>query len=151
GEVVVEPVEADDALVVHALGRLPHDAVVLAPLGDPAFPLALAEPDLLLPAQLVAALPLDALHAVHELRELVELRPLLVSLLDGNGHIGPALDRQAARLLAAATAPTGAGKKLGGHLAEPAAALLEAGRRAFDGLPAEPLGAVFALLLGRLG
>src|SRR5204863_5665116 len=72
------------------------------PVGDLALPLALAEPDLLLPLQLVIALLLDAQDAVHELREGVELRPRLVCAVDRNGYVGPALDRQAPRLLAAA-------------------------------------------------
>src|SRR5205814_1326214 len=99
---IAELVEADDTLVLGALGRLPRDQLVLALLGDPTFPLALAEPDLLLPGHAVVALLLDGEHAVHELREVVVLRPGLVRLVDGNGHVGPALNRQAPRLLASA-------------------------------------------------
>src|SRR3954469_5494810 len=81
-EVVRELVEADDPLVLHAAVRLPDDAVVLAPLGDAPLPLATAEPDLLAPTDLVAALLLHVQHPVHEARELVELRELLVHLID---------------------------------------------------------------------
>src|ERR1051326_2099531 len=80
--------------------RLPGDAVVLATCGDLAFPLARADPDLLPPLELRVALLLNTEHAVHELRELLEVGPRLVGLLDRNRDIGVALDRQAARLLA---------------------------------------------------
>src|ERR1051326_1039780 len=81
--------------------RLPGDAVVLATVGDLASPPARAEPDLLPPLELVVALLLNTEHAVHELRELLEVGPRLVGLLDRNRDIGVALDRQAACLLAA--------------------------------------------------
>ena len=63
--------------------------------------------DLLLPADLVASLPLDVEHPAHELRELVEARPCLVGPLDRHRHVGPALDRNAPRLLRAAAPAAG--------------------------------------------
>src|SRR5262249_28709570 len=136
-QVVVELVEADDALVRHAARRLPGDAVVLATLGDAAFPLPLAEPDLLLEADLVVPLPLDAKQAVHDLRPRAELRPLGVALAAGDSDIGPALDGEAARLLPAGPAPasTSAGNRLRESLAGDAAAA-ELLLRAFDGFRA---------------
>jgi hypothetical protein len=41
---------------------------------------------------------------MHEARELVELRELFVDLVDRKRDIGPALDREAPRLLAATVA-----------------------------------------------
>src|ERR687885_771022 len=66
-----------------SLRRLPGDPVVLPPVGDLALPLAPAEPDLLLPLEMLIVLLLDAQHSVHELRELLELRPLLIGLCTG--------------------------------------------------------------------
>src|SRR5581483_8847315 len=125
----------------------PHDAFVLAALGDPSLPLATAEPDLLLPADAVAAFLLDVEDSVHELRELVELRPCLVRLVDRYGDVGPALDRQPPGLLrpAAATATAAA---LPEHLSGQATADLALG--ALGGFLAEPLGLVLACVLGGL-
>src|ERR1051326_5922203 len=97
--------------------RLPGDAVVLATVGDLAFPLARAEPDLLAPLELGVALLLDAEHAVHELRELLEVGPRLVGLLDRNRDIGVALDRQAARLLTVPFSASGLSEDGPGRLA----------------------------------
>ena len=94
--------EADMNLVGHTARRLPDDPVVLTLLGDASFPLTLAEPDLLLPADLVLAFLLHVEHAMHELRVLVELRPGFVCLVDRDRHVRPALNREPARLLAAA-------------------------------------------------
>src|SRR6478672_3737693 len=98
GEVVRELVEAHDPLVRHAALSRPDDAIVLAPLGDAAFPLAAAEPDLLAPADLVLALLLDVEHAMHEAWELIELRELFVHLVARQRDVRPALDREAPRL-----------------------------------------------------
>src|SRR3954453_8236077 len=89
---VVELVEADDSGMRRARDGLPGDQLVLAAVGDLAFPLPLAEPDLLLPAELVVLLLLDAEDAVHELGELLELGPLLVDGRDGRRDVRPALD-----------------------------------------------------------
>ena len=60
--------------------------------------------------------------AVHELRELLELRPRLVCLLHRDGDVRPALDRQTSRL-AAAQATTAAAEQLGcGFAGDPSAA-----------------------------
>src|SRR5204863_2971577 len=102
--------------------RLPGDPVVLALVGDLAFPLALAEPDLLVPLHVLAVLLLDRQHAVHELRELLEVRPLVVGLGHRHGDVRPALDRQTPRLLApAATAAATAAERLARDRAEHAA------------------------------
>jgi hypothetical protein len=82
----------------------PGYAVVLLPLRDLAFPLPLAEPDLLLPGHGVAVLFLHAQDAVHELRKVLEARPVFVRNLHRDGHVRPPLDGQPARLLLAATA-----------------------------------------------
>src|SRR5581483_4320461 len=147
-EAVVELVEADDSAMRHPARRLPCDAVVLAALGDPAFPLTLAEPDLFLPADPVAALLLDAQHPVHELRVLVELRPRLVGLLHGNRHVGPPLNGKTPRLLPASSA---ASERLRESLADHAAASLETVARALRDVLAELPRALFAFLLGRAG
>src|SRR3954452_4805385 len=96
--------EAHDAVVRHAGGRRPGDAVVLAGLGDPAFPLPAAEPDLLLSAELVVPLPLDVQHPVHDLLRLVELRPALFRAPDALPILGPALAPKPPRLLASRAA-----------------------------------------------
>ena len=95
---VVEAVERDDAGVRRAVGRPPGDALVGVLLGDLGVPLAATAADLGHPVQLgVVDLP-DLLDALHELRELLELRPLVVRgayrdidvdrLLDpGHGHL----------------------------------------------------------------
>src|ERR687887_1723097 len=103
-ELVVQPVERDDARVGHAARRLPGDALVALALGDLAFPVARAEPDLLVPGDLVLVLLLHVQDAVHEVRELLELRPLLVHRPDRRGDVRVALDRQPARLLRLAAA-----------------------------------------------
>src|SRR5262249_26914815 len=84
--------------------------------------------------------------------DLVELRPLRVGLVDRDSDIGPALDRETARLLAAGSAPasTSAGNRLRESLAgDAAAAAAELLLRAFDGFRAELLGLLLALVLGR--
>src|SRR5207248_3419462 len=75
--------------------------------GDLAFPLAAAEPDLLLPGHLVAALRLDAQHPVHELREIVEVRPPFVHHVERRRDVRPPLNRQSARLPARLAAAAG--------------------------------------------
>src|SRR5207249_10129218 len=99
-QVGLELVEGDHAGVGRSLRRLPRDAFVLSPLGDLAFPLPTAEPDLLFPGDLVSVFLLDVEHAVHELRELLEFRPPLVDEVDRSGDVGPALDWQPAALSA---------------------------------------------------
>src|SRR5581483_10820832 len=116
------------------------------------FPLPLAEPDLLLPLNLVVALLLDVQHAVHELRVLIEGQPGVVCLLDRDCDVGPALNRQPAGLLAARASGAAADRlreRLAGDPAE-AAATTEAVLRAFHGLLTELLGLFCALLLGGL-
>src|SRR5205823_1920248 len=126
--------------MLRAADGLPRDPVVLAPVGDLSVPLAGAEPDLLAPVDLVLVFLLHLEDTVHELRKLHELRPGAVSLVDGHGHVGPALNRKPASLAALLAAVA---DRLRGELADHAArleALLE---------PLEPLLAdVLALLLG---
>src|ERR687883_1684359 len=104
----------------HAARRLPGDALVALALGDLAFPVTRAEPDLLVPGDLVVLLLLHVQDAVHEVRELLELRPLLVHRPDRRCDVGVALDRQPARLLrlAAASAAAASADRLRRELAE---------------------------------
>src|SRR2546421_9523945 len=109
--------------MLRAADGLPRDPVVLAPVGDLSVPLAGAEPDLFAPVDLVLVFLLDLEDAVHELRELLELRPRLVRLVDGDGHVGPALDREPPRLAALlAAAAVATADQLRGELAGGAAA-----------------------------
>src|SRR2546423_10040644 len=110
--------------MLRAADGLPRDPVVLAPVGDLSVPLVGAEPDLLAPVDLVLVFLLHLEDAVHELRKLLELRPGAVSLVDGHGHVGPALNRKPASpaaLLAAVAAS--AADRLRGELADHAARL----------------------------
>ena len=121
--------------------RLPGDAVVGAALGDLTFPFARAEPDLFAPRDAPVVPGLHAEHAMHELGELLEIRPRLVGLLHRHRDVGPALNRQAPGLLAAATTATAADGRC--HLArEPTAALQLLGR-----LLADRCGLVASLVL----
>src|SRR5437868_4623172 len=119
----VELVEGDHAGVRGPVRRLPRDPVVLPPLGDLAFPPAAAEPDLLLPRDLVSVLLLDVQDAVHELRELVELRPPLVDDVDRRRDVGPALNRESTSLAARAASAELPGDAR--HLADRTAFALE--------------------------
>src|SRR5204862_1594024 len=85
---------------------LAGDPVVLAPLGDLTLPVTAAEPDLLVPRKLVPLFGIDVQDAVHELGEVLELRPPFVDDVDRGGDVGPALDRQATSLAARVTAST---------------------------------------------
>src|ERR687887_1154748 len=143
-ELVVQLVEGDDACVGHAARRLPGDALVALALGDLALPAARAEPDLLVPGDLVVLL-LHVQDTVHEVRELLELRPALVHRPDRSGDVRVALDRQPARLLRAAAASASSADRLRGELAECAAA--EALLRALGALLAELLGLALELVL----
>src|SRR5919108_3718358 len=81
--------------VARAADRPPGDPLVGDLLRDLGFPLPPREPDLFLPVDLLPLL-LVLLHAddaMHELRELLELRPLVVRGLEGNADVDPALDR----------------------------------------------------------
>src|SRR5438105_4831876 len=141
--------EADDAGVRHAARRLPGDAPVPLPVGDLAFPVALAEPDLLVPGDL-AVLGLHVQDAVHELRELLELRPPLVRRLPRDGDVGEALDRQPAGLLRGAS-PASAAERLRRDLPDRAeaasAGALDRLLRALRPVPADLLGLTLGLLL----
>src|SRR3954447_12096239 len=136
-EVRVQLVEADHAGVLGPADRLPRDAVVLAPLGDLPVPLARAEPDFLTPVDLVLVVLVDLEDAVHELRELLELCPRLVGLVDRNGDIGPALDREPARLAALLPATATATDQLRGDLPGRAAGLADALLQALEALLAD--------------
>src|SRR4051812_46956843 len=78
GVVGVEPMERDDAGVLGPGGRGPGDALVRMLLGDLGVPLAADSGDLGDPVQALVVLLADLLHAFHEGRELLELRPLVV-------------------------------------------------------------------------
>src|SRR2546425_4268521 len=95
---IVEPMEGDDAGVPGAAAARPRDALVGPLLDDLGVPLLFLAPDHGAPVQaLVVELP-NLLDALHEAREVLELRPLVVHraerrvdfdrLLDG-GHSNP--------------------------------------------------------------
>src|SRR5438105_5681421 len=140
--------EADDAGVRHAARRLPGDAPVPLPVGDLAFPVALAEPDLLVPGDL-AVLGLHVQDAVHELRELLELGPPLVRRLSRDGDVGEALDRQPTGLLRGASSPASAAERLRRDLPDRAeaasAGALDRLLRALRPVPADLLGLTLGL------
>src|SRR5262245_23118131 len=87
GLVVGEAVEGDDPGVAVALNGLPRHALVGALLGDPGRPGVLLAAGVGHPVQQRVVDLLDDLHAVHEPRELLELRPLVVRRAHGNLNV----------------------------------------------------------------
>src|SRR5215218_933613 len=98
---VVELVERDDARVLLAVGVAPCDALVRQLLGDLGVPLVAAAAELGDPVEVrVVDLP-DLLDTLHELRELLELGPLVIGRLHGDLDLDGLLDRGHAALLSA--------------------------------------------------
>ncbi|MDR6098112.1 hypothetical protein QE454_001731 [Microbacterium sp. SORGH_AS454] len=83
--VVGKTVEGHDTgVVLVAPHAVPRDALVGVLLGDLGVEFALGTGDLDLPVREGVALLRDGLHEAHEVRELLELRPLVVRDADGN-------------------------------------------------------------------
>ena len=70
--------ERDDAGMVHAVDRGPGNALFRLLLGDLRVELALHAGDRDIPVRERVGLLRDLIHAVHELRERLELSPLVV-------------------------------------------------------------------------
>src|SRR4051812_18203305 len=79
-------VEQDSAGVLGTVGALPGDPGVRRLIGDLGLPLLLLAGDPRGPKQRPVIELLDRLHAVHELREILELGPLVVRDANRNGH-----------------------------------------------------------------
>src|SRR5438093_9943941 len=80
----VDLLESDDARVRRAGRAAPGDDAIRGLLGDLGVPLLFFAADARAPAHRLAVELHDLLHAVHELREGLELRPLVVGRADGN-------------------------------------------------------------------
>src|SRR4051794_9738865 len=93
GRVVRDPVERHDAGVRRAGRALPRDALVRALLGDDRVPLLLLAADLGDPVQARVVELVDALDALHEPRELLELRPLVVRRVQRHLDLDALFDR----------------------------------------------------------
>jgi hypothetical protein len=78
-------VERDDARVRGAVGALPGDPLIRVLLCDVRVELALDAADVHLPVGVGVILLGDSLDAAHELRERLELGPLVVG--SGNGNL----------------------------------------------------------------
>ena len=98
-------VEADDAGVLPALGRLPGHAMVGVLLGDLRAPLLPLAADLRRPEEMRVVELLDALDSLHELRELLELRPLVVDRGDRCLDLDRLLDACHALILSSGFCP----------------------------------------------
>src|SRR5215211_3401957 len=98
GEAVGELVEGHDAGVRDALVHLPLDSLVGPLLDDLGLELPGEAPDLGLEGDVGLVLLRDALQAVHELRPLLELGPLVVDVLDRSTDVGRLLDGHAPSL-----------------------------------------------------
>src|SRR5918993_2085080 len=82
---VADWLEGDGAVVLDlAVDRPPGDLLVRPLLGDLGRPLSGLAPNLGDPPHMAIIELLDGLDPVHELRKLLELRPLVVGLLDRN-------------------------------------------------------------------
>ena len=90
---IADLLERDDAVVLDlAIDRLPGDLLVRLLLGDLRRPLTALAADLRDPLDVCVVELLDGLDSLHELRELLELRPLVVSLLYGNLNLDRIFD-----------------------------------------------------------
>ena len=90
---VVDPVERDDSGVRPAVRRLPGHALVRVLLGDLGVPLPPRAADLSDPVKVRVVQLADVLDALHERRELLELRPLVVRDGDRDVNVDRALYR----------------------------------------------------------
>src|SRR5215216_7017350 len=85
--------EADDAVVFDlAVDRLPGDLLVRLLLSDLRRPLTSLASNLRDPVDMRVVELLHGLDALHELRKVLELRPLVVGLLDGNLNLDRVLN-----------------------------------------------------------
>ena len=91
--VVVEAVEGDDAGVVRAARGAPGHPLVGLLLGDLGVELALDPGDLRLPVQPAIIELADLLDALHEARERLELRPLVVDGVQRDADVDALFDR----------------------------------------------------------
>src|ERR687892_1723906 len=91
--VSVERLERDDARVAVATGRPPGDAGVRLLLGDLGRPLTALAAYLGDPAQVRVIDLLHGLDTLHEVREVLELRPLVVCRTDGHVDFDRFFDR----------------------------------------------------------
>src|SRR3954452_7551748 len=87
GAIVGDPVEGDDAGVRRTAQRGPGDALVGPLLGDLGIPLPARAGDLCRPVPMGVVELSHRLHALHEPRALLELRPLVVGRPHGNLHL----------------------------------------------------------------
>src|SRR4051812_30727726 len=152
-QAVAELVEGDDADVLHAARRPPDDPLVGHLLDDLGLPHAPDAPHLLVEDDRRVVALLHALGAVHELREVLELRPLVVDGLERRGHVDRLLDRHAPALAGAVAGATAAALVVAAaaealaELAELAAGVLQLGQhRVLD-----QLGTTLHRHLGQLG
>ena len=100
--VVTKAVEPDLARVLLALDRAPRDVAVGLLVGDLRLPLLASAAKLGDPAEVSGVELRDRLDVLHELRELLELRPLVVRGLDRNLDLDRLLDLAHASLLSSA-------------------------------------------------
>src|SRR3954470_4988325 len=84
----IDRFEAHPAIVLGAAGRSPSDDRVRLLLADLGAPRAVDAVDLGVPCEGRVVQLLDALHAVHEPREFLELGPLVVGDADGDFDVG---------------------------------------------------------------
>jgi len=87
-------VERDDPGVVLALDVAPRDALVRQLLGDLGVPLVRLAAEARAPVQAAVVKLADLVDALHELWEVLELRPLVVRGGDGRLHFDRLLDRR---------------------------------------------------------
>jgi hypothetical protein len=87
-------VERDDAGLMRAVDRRPRDALVRVLLGDLRVELADLSRDLDGPVEAHVVDLTDLLDALHEVREVLELRPLVVRRADWDLHLDALLDRR---------------------------------------------------------
>src|SRR3954451_6536340 len=91
-------VERDDAGMAHALRDLPLDPLVGPLLDDLRLELLRHAPDLRLEGHVRLVLLRDVVEAVHEVRPLLELGPLVVDRLERHADVDVLLDRHAPAL-----------------------------------------------------
>src|SRR5690606_6350114 len=108
----------------------PDDALVRDLLDDRRLPGPVREEDLRLPLDLGVLLSVDVLDLLHEVRELVELGPLVVGDRDRHADVDGLDDVRRLRRLAAAR---GAAAATGDLVLEVAGLVLHTGHEALDG------------------
>jgi hypothetical protein len=96
---VLQRAKGDEAVRAGPVGRAPLDTAVRLLFHDLSRPFALLPADLAAPAKARVVELRDALHALHEARELLELGPLVVRRPNRNLHFDAFLDRRQGDLL----------------------------------------------------